>query len=151
MQSPRKRQSRKKHLTISWEKLHRLSRALGKRLASIRKWKGIIAVTRGGLVPAAIVGKELGIRLIDTVCIKSYQGKTQGRLKFLKQVDGDGNGMVVIDDLVDTGKTLRRLRRLLPKAHIATVFAKPDGKNLVDTFISEVSQNTWIVFPWDKR
>jgi xanthine phosphoribosyltransferase len=141
----------KKYVKVSWEELHRYSRALARRLASLRKWKGIIAVTRGGLVPAAIVGEELGIRLIDTFCIKSYRGQTQGRLQLLKQVDGDGNGMVVIDDVVDSGKTLRRLHRLLPKAHIATIFAKPDGKNLADTFISEVNQNTWIIFPWDKR
>jgi xanthine phosphoribosyltransferase len=38
---------------------------------------------------------------------------------------------------------------MLPKAHFATVYAKPEGRPLVDTFITEVSQDTWILFPWD--
>ena len=57
--------------------------------------------------------------------------------------------MLIVDDLVDTGKTARVVRDLLPKAHFATVYAKPMGRPLVDTFITEVSQDTWIYFPWD--
>ena len=47
------------------------------------------------------------------------------------------------------GKTLELVRRLYPKAHFATVYAKPSGQPMVDTFITEVSQDTWIFFPWD--
>ena len=54
-----------------------------------------------------------------------------------------------VDDLVDTGTTARIVRNLLPQAHFATVYAKPMGRPLVDTFITEVSQDTWIYFPWD--
>ncbi len=57
--------------------------------------------------------------------------------------------MLIVDDLVDTGKTARVVRDLMPKAHFATVYAKPMGRPLVDTFITEVSQDTWIFFPWD--
>ena len=38
---------------------------------------------------------------------------------------------------------------MLPGAHFATVYAKPKGREMVDTFITEVSQDTWIFFPWD--
>ena len=62
---------------------------------------------------------------------------------------GDGTGILVVDDLVDTGKTLELVRRLYPKAHFATVYAKPQGRAMVDTYITEVSQDTWIFFPWD--
>jgi len=62
---------------------------------------------------------------------------------------GDGTGVLVIDDLVDTGKTLEVVRAVMPKAHFATVYAKPKGREMVDTFITEVSQDTWIFFPWD--
>jgi xanthine phosphoribosyltransferase len=41
------------------------------------------------------------------------------------------------------------VRELLPKAHFAAVYAKPLGRPLVDTFVTEVSQDTWIYFPWD--
>jgi adenine/guanine phosphoribosyltransferase-like PRPP-binding protein len=109
-------------------------------------------VTRGGLVPAAIVARELGIRHIDTVCIASYgdDDRASGRIVVLKPIVGDGAGLLIIDDLVDTGETARAVRDMLPKAHFATVYAKPAGRPLVDTFVTEVSQDTWIAFPWEQ-
>ncbi len=110
---------------------------------------GIVAVTRGGLVPAAIVARELDVRLVDTLCIASYDEKVKGEVTVLKSIPGDGEGLLIIDDLVDTGHTARVVREMLPKAHFATVYAKPAGRPMVDTFVTEVSQDTWILFPWD--
>ena len=62
---------------------------------------------------------------------------------------GRGKGVLIVDDLVDTGKTATVVREVLPEAHFATVYAKPMGRPMVDTFITEVSQDTWIHFPWD--
>ena len=62
---------------------------------------------------------------------------------------GDGDGILIVDDLVDSGKTLELVREMYPKAHFATVYAKPQGEAMVDTFITGVSQDTWIFFPWD--
>lgn len=138
-----------KTFPVSWEELHRNARALAWRLVELGPLQGVVAITRGGLVPAAIVARELEIRLIDTVCITSYDGREQGELSVLKTVEGDGEGWLIVDDLVDTGKTAQVVRDLLPKAHFATVYAKPAGRPLVDTFITEVSQDTWILFPWD--
>jgi xanthine phosphoribosyltransferase len=138
-----------KNFPVTWEELHRNAKALAWRLLESGPFKGIIAVTRGGLVPAAIVARELDIRLIDTVCITSYAEFDQGRLTVLKTVPGDGTGWLIVDDLVDTGATARKVRELLPKAHFATIYAKPAGRPLVDSFITEVSQDTWILFPWD--
>ncbi|MFP8966756.1 xanthine phosphoribosyltransferase [Pokkaliibacter sp. CJK22405] len=145
-----------KDFPVSWDELHRNARALSWRLLEMGPWKGIIAITRGGLVPAAIIARELDLRLIDTLCVVSYSSKhaggaaqQQGDVHVLKGVEGDGEGMLLIDDLVDTGKTAKAVREMLPKAHFATIYAKPAGKPLVDTFITEVSQDTWIRFPWD--
>jgi len=147
-----------KAFPVSWDQFHRDARALAWRLAGQGDFKGIACITRGGLVPAAIVARELGIRLIDTFCVASYhEYKTQGNLtvlkgvsEALKEVAGDeGEHVLIIDDLVDTGATARVVRSSLPKAHFATVYAKPQGRPLVDTFITEVSQDTWIYFPWD--
>ena len=151
-----------KAFPVSWDQFHRDSRALAWRLAGLAgqgtAWQAIVCVTRGGLVPAAIVARELGIRLIETVCVASYHDyKEQGGLEVLKRVSpdivglsgGKGAGVLVIDDLVDTGKTARLVRDMVPKCHYATLYAKPAGRPLVDTFITEVSQDTWIYFPWD--
>jgi adenine/guanine phosphoribosyltransferase-like PRPP-binding protein len=101
------------------------------------------------MVPASIIARELEIRLVDTVCISSYDHRDQGNISILKPVNMDGDGWLLVDDLVDTGKTARIVRDMLPKAHFATVYAKPAGRPLVDSFITEVSQDTWILFPWD--
>ena len=138
-----------KNFPVTWEELNRNAKALAWRLIEKGPWKGIVAITRGGLVPAAIVARELEVRLIDTICIASYDDRNQGQLSILKGVAGDGTGWLIIDDLVDTGRTAKTVRDMLPKAHFATVYAKPAGRPLVDTFITEVSQDTWILFPWD--
>ena len=138
-----------KGFPVSWEQMHRDARASAWRLLEHGPYKGIIAFTRGVLVPAAIIARELDIRLIDTVCIRSYSDKTRGDLEWLKGVEGDGTDMLIIDDLVDTGKTAKAVREKLPHAHFATVYAKPLGREIVDSFVTEVSQDTWIYFPWD--
>ena len=148
---------KKQLFPVSWQELHRDAKALAWRLNAGGPWRGIVAITRGGLVPAAIVARELGVRIIDTVCIASYDHTKQGNLTVLKSISADtaalgggtGKGLLIVDDLVDTGKTGRMVREMLPEAHFATVYAKPMGRPLVDTFITEVSQDTWIFFPWD--
>ena len=134
---------------VSWEQLHRDAKALAWRLAESGPFRGIVAITRGGLVPAHIIARELDIRIIDTVCISTYDDQTHRQAKVLKSVEGEGVGWLIVDDLVDTGGTGRIVREMLPKAHFATVYAKPAGRPMVDTFVTEVSQNTWILFPWD--
>ena len=138
-----------KNFPVTWDQLHRDAKALAWRLVEVAPFKGVVAVTRGGLVPAAIVARELELRLIDTLCIASYDESKQGELVVLKSVAGDGSDLLIIDDLVDTGKTATKVREILPKAHFATVYAKPAGRPLVDSFVTEVSQDTWILFPWD--
>lgn len=144
-----------KAFPVSWDQFHRDARALAWRLSGVGQWKAIVCITRGGLVPAAIISRELGIRIIETVSVASYHDYTeQGQLKVLKPVsapllEDEGAGILIIDDLTDTGKTASVVRAMMPKAHFATVYAKPKGRPLVDTFVTEVSQDTWIYFPWD--
>ena len=150
MTTPNDHTSYTKTYPVSWEQLHRDAKALAWRLLDISKnWEGIIAITRGGLVPAAVIARELGIHLVETVCITSYDWQKQGDVSILKSFEGDGKGWLLVDDLVDTGRTAKIVRAMIPVAHFATVYAKPAGKPLVDTYITEVSQDTWILFPWD--
>ena len=142
---------------VSWDQIHRDARALAWRLDNRGPdngaWRAVVAITRGGMAPAMIVARELDIRVVDTISVKSYNWQDQAAPKVIKAPDaplmGDGTGILVIDDLVDTGKTLELVRRLYPQAHFATVYAKPHGRAMVDTYITEVSQDTWIFFPWD--
>jgi xanthine phosphoribosyltransferase len=143
-------------IIISWAELHRDARTLSEMLHRKGPWKGIIAITRGGLVPAALVARELDIRLVDTVCVTSYKSgeagaaaTQQGEVNVLKGVPGDGEGYLLIDDLVDTGRTAQVVRKLLPRAYFATLYAKPAGRPVIDLCIKEFKQEKWIHFPWD--
>ncbi len=143
-------------IIVSWAELHRDARYLSELLHQKGPWKGIIAITRGGLVPAALVARELDIRLVDTICVTNYNAgaaggpaQVQGEVNVLKGVTGDGEGFLLIDDLVDTGRTAQFVRKLLPKAYFATLYAKPAGRPVVDLCIKEFKQNKWIYFPWD--
>lgn len=140
-----------KYYTVGWEQLHRDSKALAWRLMEHGPFRGVVAITRGGMIPAAIVARELECRLLETVSVVTYDEEAMGQPQVVKPplAAGDGTGWLVVDDLVDTGTTAKVVRALLPQAHLATVYAKPAGKPLVDTFITEVSQDTWILFPWD--
>lgn len=138
---------------VNWKEFYRNARALAWRLKELQSWHGIIAITRGGLVPAAIMARELGIRKIDTIGIMSYgEDDKQTDLNVIKSchVEDAGAGWLVVDDLVDTGLTAKIVRQMFPQAHITAIYAKPLGKSYVDTFMTEVSQDTWIVFPWEE-
>ncbi len=144
-----------KSFPVTWDQFHRDSRALAWRLNSEGPFAAMVAITRGGLVPAAIVARELNVRLVETVSVKSYDHQDQGNIRVIKPICEAviklcrSDKVLIIDDLVDTGATATVVREMLPGAHFATVYAKPMGRPLVDTFITEVSQDTWIYFPWD--
>lgn len=142
---------------VSWDQLHRDARALAWRLdgrgPDNGDWRAVVAITRGGMAPAMIVARELDIRHVDTISVKSYNHQSQTEAVVLKapneEMMGDGSGVLIVDDLVDSGRTLELVRNRYPKAHFATVYAKPKGEPQADTFVTGVSQDTWIFFPWD--
>jgi xanthine phosphoribosyltransferase len=148
------------YYTVTWDQLHRDARALAWRLMNLGPFAGVVAIARGGLIPAAIIARELDVRLVESVSIVTYAAGSSGTLIEEERrgppvvikppvAAGDGTGFLIVDDLVDTGATARVVRVLLPRAHFAAVYAKPEGRDAVDSFITEVSQDTWILFPWD--
>ncbi|GBQ61498.1 xanthine-guanine phosphoribosyltransferase [Ameyamaea chiangmaiensis NBRC 103196] len=139
------------YATVSWDQLHRDARALAESLMARGPFKGIVAITRGGLIPAAIIARELDCRLIESVSVMTYDEEDRGEPTLLKapSAAGDGEGFLIIDDLVDSGVTAKYVRKILPKAYFASLYAKPSGKPFTDSFVLEVSQETWILFPWD--
>lgn len=143
-------------IVISWPELHRDTRLLCHQLVEKGPFKGIIAITRGGLIPAALIARELEIKLIDTICASSYEADAdesaqtmRKEVRVLKGVAHDGEGFLLIDDLVDTGNTARVIRSQVPKAYFATLYAKPMGREVVDLCVKEFNQDKWVYFPWD--
>jgi len=141
--------SSNKNFFVSWEAFHRATKELAK-LCLNGDYDRIVAVSRGGLVPATILARELNIRILDTICVSSYDHQQQRALTVLKDaVLEDSERLLVVDDLVDTGETARALREHFPKACFVTVYAKPQGKALVDKYVTDIEQDTWIHLPWD--
>jgi xanthine phosphoribosyltransferase len=146
------------YLTVTWDEFHRDAKALAARLMQFGPWRGIVAISRGGLVPATIIARALNIRIVETVSVVAYDQlnlgdeEALGEPKVTKLPDfaGDGQGFLIIDDLVDSGSTARVVRAMLPKARFACVYAKPAGRALADDVLKEVSQDTWIVLPWEQ-
>ena len=139
------------YATVTWDQLHRDARTLATALMPHAPSRGLVAISRGGLIPAAIVARELECRVIESVSVVTYDDESRGEPRVEKPpaAAGDGEGWVIIDDLVDSGTTARLVRALLPKAHFACLYAKPDGAAVADTWVVQVPQDTWILFPWD--
>ncbi|MCC5451546.1 xanthine phosphoribosyltransferase [Rheinheimera sp. UJ51] len=134
---------------VSWEAFHRATKELARQLLA-EDFDAIVAVSRGGLVPAAILARELNIRTVDSICVASYDHDKQGSLTILKDAQlADSAKLLVVDDLVDTGETAKALRERFPLARFVTVYAKPQGKPLVDNYVTDIEQDTWIQLPWD--
>ncbi len=136
---------------VSWEDIHITAKALAVKLKDKAPYKGIVAVARGGLIPASQVAYELDIRLIETVSVTSYDHKEQSETKISShpQLAGDGEDWLVIDELSDSGNTFRAIRKILPKATYACLYAKPQGAEVVDIYVTDVPQDSWIYLPWD--
>ena len=139
---------------VSWTDIHIISKQLSARLkAQNTSWSRIIAVTRGGMIPACLVARDLDIRRIDTVSVKSYDHQSQTAAEVLSMPHdiGRGAGCLIVDDLSDTGNTFKALRAMFPDATYACLYVKPQGKLHADVYVTEVSQDTWIYLPWEDQ
>ncbi len=136
---------------MTWDQLHRDARTLAGLLVARGPFRGIVAITRGGLILAAIVARELECRLVESVSVVAYDDEAPSHPVILKRPDaaGDGEGFLIVDDLVDSGITARVVREMLPRAWFSCLYAKPAGRAMAQTYVAEVAQDTWILFPWD--
>jgi len=125
---------------LSWEDVARAAEVLS----------GLLAV-RGGLVPAALVSRSLGLRSVEAACLGSYEGRARSevRVESIPARAGDGEGWIVLDDLADSGASARALRGFLPKAFFAALYAKPAGASSLDLHAESYPDDVWLSFPWE--
>lgn len=137
---------------IGWQEVEARSQDLAKQLRRFEEIKGIIAITTGGMIPACLVARQLGVKNIQTFAISTYDDTEQranASIFHAPALLDHGAGWLVIDDLVDTGRTLAILREHYPQAVYGCLYAKPEGKSLTDYAVETVAQDTWLVFPWE--
>lgn len=141
-------------IELSWARIHADAKSLANQLRPLGPWPSMVAITRGGLIPACLVAQELGIRCIETLGLQSYSKENQpGDIQIMKPLPASFDRqaqVLVIDDLVDTGKSAQAIRQLIPHAHIATLYAKPKGLSMVQSHVAHFAQDAWIIFPWEQ-
>lgn len=125
------------------------------KLANLIKEKNVpftkmVVVSRGGFVPASVVAYVLGIQDVDIVSIQSYVHREAGKA-IVHRAPRTEEVVLVIDDIVDKGGTASALKTYMPNMHLGVLYAKPRGLPLANTYVEEITQNTWPVFPWDEE
>ncbi len=136
---------------ISWDDFHRDVKELSVSLKNKRAFNRIIAISRGGLLPAGILAYELDIRNVDSLNIVSYDGSAGRKdedVEIKNSFENVDAQTLIVDDLADSGRTLKILRQKYPQAFLAVVYAKPSGRDIPDMYSRALPDN-WVVFPWD--
>ena len=121
-------------------------------------WRAVVGVLRGGLFPAQRVAEGLGLDYRE-IHISYYQGLVrQTEPHVISTVDDarGGEGLLIVDDVLDSGGTALCVRRMLPLCDLAAVYTKPAGLRAVlaaagaAPFCGRQMDDKWIVFPWDQ-
>ena len=135
----------------TYEEMHKKAVKLGHLIKSKNiNFDKMVVVSRGGFVPAAVVAYTLGIQDVDIVSIQSYIHREAGKA-IVHCAPKTEEIVLVIDDIVDKGGTAKALKEYMPNMHLAVIYAKPRGLPLASTYVEEITQDTWPVFPWDEE
>ncbi len=141
------------YLYISWKDMQQ---AVENAIKNIdHPIKGIIAVTRGGLVPAGFIAQQMEIKNIKVACLESYadDSNTQGEVRSLLPLPDaeELHEYIFVDDIVDSGKTIKYLKQKYPTIKHLVLFAKPRSVSLLDyhgRLLTPEECKKWLVFPW---
>ena len=136
---------------IRWDEFHQDVKDVCEKIKNSGTYNKIVAISRGGLLPAGIIAYELDIRNCHAINIATYIGDEHRELDHLDNLDDVGeinSQTLIIDDLADSGQTFRLLRQEFPKARFVSIYSKPAGLKEVDIYARELPDQ-WIVFPWD--
>ena len=144
-----------KKVYISWDQFYKDTLELCNKITNLKDIKGMVCITRGGMVPGCIVASKLNIRKIETISIKSYQDNLEISDSFEILVEPKealqdlGKNWIVIDELIDSGQTLKHIKQILPFANIYTVYSKILDSDLVNSYFRYYDKSHWICFPWE--
>ena len=135
-----------------WEQFDKDSNLLSK----VIKRKGlefdyVCGIARGGLSLASKLGYLLDLPVICISC-QSYKDKKQNELELISDNKIYNKRILLVDDISDTGNTLKKIKQLLisRKNHVisATLHVKPKTKFIPYFYITKT--NKWVKYPWEK-
>ncbi|NIP72721.1 MAG: phosphoribosyltransferase [Gammaproteobacteria bacterium] len=143
---------------VSWNRVHRLTRRLAWRIRDGgRRPEVIVAIARGGYVPARILCDYLYVTELTSIRIVHYTAGThrekQARLAEPLSVDVRDRAVLIVDDVSDTGDTLRLSRdhvcQFEPRdVRIGVLHHKTVSAVAPDYFAARMTEWRWVVYPW---
>ncbi|MBP3688331.1 MAG: hypothetical protein J6J35_08255 [Alphaproteobacteria bacterium] len=142
-------------LYLNFDEIKHLSDILAQKIAADcadLSQATLVAVSRGGLIPAQLIAYKLNIRDIRVMKLISYdEDNTRQEIKDIS-TDRlfDGADVYFIDDLADSGATVRYIRKKFPTARLCSLLEKTCCNKHPDITAREgIKENTWVIFPWD--
>jgi xanthine phosphoribosyltransferase len=121
---------------VTWDEIHKLCDELMVNMS--QPISRVVPVSRGGLAPAAIIAYQYRLEIVGV----------RGRGPRVDYNPTQDPELLIIDDVCDTGRTFRVLRRQFPIACLGALYAKPAGLATCDEWAEEVGQDVWVVLPW---
>ncbi|RLI80712.1 phosphoribosyltransferase [Archaeoglobales archaeon] len=146
-----------KCVVYSWEEIYKMCEELGRKIASTGfKPDVIVAIARGGWVPARILCDVLDVRELYSVKAEHWgRVATPGEAKLVQSLNVklDGKTVLLVDDVTDTGETCLMVKEHLnslgaSEVKIAVLDHKATSKFLPDFFVRKMESWKWIVYPW---
>ncbi len=147
-------------LTSSWTAhIEGINSLGGEILSSGWQPTAILGVSRGGLIPAAMLSYMLDVRLIQAVRVEHYDDQNKRLASGARFVDGPQpfatlnittERLLIVDDIIDTGETLKLVRRAVQdhadQIKVAALYVRSNQKHAADWFWKV--EDDWVVFPW---
>jgi xanthine phosphoribosyltransferase len=163
---------------LGWADVERLAGVLAAQVAGAAGVQGfdrVLGVARGGLVPAVLLACHLGVKQLESVQVRLYDGARRlpaprllGPAPASAGPSGDPARTLVVDEIFDSGATMSHLHRLLPRATLCALVARhapdrpvrthgdlrgyacaadPTGATIVWA-VEAIETDAWILFPW---
>ncbi|WP_440059933.1 phosphoribosyltransferase [Thermogladius sp. 4427co] len=141
---------------VSWDEIHRALAVMSKRVRESFKPDMLVAIAKGGYIPARILSDFLGISQIGLIEIKFYKevGKTREKpvVYQISLKDIEDSNILVVDDVVDSGRTMQTALNLLSNfsardVRSLAIYVKKWSPMLPD-YYWEITDK-WVVFPWE--
>ncbi|MDM7919380.1 MAG: phosphoribosyltransferase [Methanosarcina sp.] len=155
--SPAERRSFKCEL-ISFAEVYRISKLLARKIkASGYHPDLIIAIGRGGYVPGRLVSDFLLFNALTTMKVEHYmrgaEMKAEAVIRFPVSVDISGKKVLIVDDITDTGDTLKLsvgyIKGMSPADVKTAVLQHKTCSSFVPDFYGQkVIRWRWIIYPW---
>ena len=117
---------------------------------SERNYKKIVGISRGGLIPGIILSHALDIPF-EPLQWQTRDGDLKDTLSIALKSTEDPNDILFVDDICDSGLTIKQIRKVFPESQWAVLSSKKGDMGIDFTGERLYNNTQWLVFPWEKK